>query len=303
MQSYLNIVKNVLDNGTLKKNRTGISAYTLPNVVFSHNMKDGFPLLTTRQMPFKSMCVELEGFINSVTSKQWYKDRKCNFWNEWASPVATHRAVLNRGDEKDFESDKTYNNAVKEEAKLNDDLGPVYGYQWRRFGEAYDEDDDAPLEGTDQLNNIVGMLHNDPNSRRGVCSSWNPNQVELMALPSCHTMFGVVHIDGVLNLYFIMRSGDAILGICNNIASYALLLKLLAYDANMKVGNLTGFFADFHIYENHIDGAREMLNRKPLPLPTIELTHSPKSIFKWTHKDIILHNYQHHSKIKFEIAV
>ncbi len=303
MKSYLDIVKNVLDNGVLKKNRTGISAYTLPNIVFSHNMENGFPLLTTRQMPFKSMAVELNGFIQRITSKQWYKDRKCNFWNEWASPVATHKAVLNRGDEKDFKSDKTYNDAVKKEAKINDDLGPIYGYQWRKFGEVYDEDDDAPLEGTDQLNNIVGMLHNDPNSRRGVCSCWNPNQVELMALPPCHIAWGVVHIEGTLNLWWTQRSVDTIIGCGSNIASYALLLSLLAHDANMKVGNLTGLLCDCHIYENHVEGAREMLNRKPLPLPTIELTHSPKSIFKWTHKDIILHNYHHYSKIKFEIAV
>ena len=270
MKSYLDLVQNTLMQGYWKETRTGLRAFTTFGQVFKHDMIGRFPLLTTKKMAYKSIWVELEGFIKGITSKKWYQERNCNIWNEWSNPT---------NDE-------------------DNDLGPIYGYQWRRFNEIYDENDNGSLKGYDQLKNIVETLKNNPESRRMVCSAWNPIQIDSMALPPCHVLWNVVVIGKRLHLLWHQRSSDLMLGVPFNIASYATLLLLLAKEANLSPGILQGTFADCHIYENQIDGAKEQLRRQPGPLPTIDLGNY-NSIYTWSGENTVLQDYNPYPKIDF----
>ena len=274
MKEYLDIVNNVLEHGQWKETRTGLRALTTFGEVFRHNMSDGFPLVTTKTMAVKTMWTELEGFIKGIVSKKWYQDRGCNIWNEWSNPLGNS----------------------------DDDLGPIYGYQWRRFNHVYDENDDGCLTRYDQLQQIIKTLKTNADSRRMVCSAWNPIQINRMALPPCHVLWNVVVIQDKINLVWHQRSCDLMLGIPFNIASYASLLLLLAKEANLTPGILQGTFADCHIYENHTEGAEEQILRNPNPLPTVNVGDFP-CIYDWNSSDSILNNYNPHSKINFPIAV
>lgn len=312
MQEYKRILSNILSKGQWKGNRTGIRCLTTFCEVFRHNMSDGFPLLTTKKMAYKSMLVELEGFIKGVTDKKWFQDRNCKFWNEWANPLAVNKRMI------DWQNNNAKNyNTYKECVEASDrvkwefqteetDLGPIYGYSWRRFGETYVLDnhdkyyynnhDDGVSVGFDQLQSIVDMLKNNPNDRRMVCSAWNPNQLHMMALPPCHMLWNIVHIDGTLNLCWFQRSVDTGRGLPINIASYATLLLLLCKESGFKPGILHGTLSDCHIYEDQIDGIKEQLNREPYALPNIIIPDTLKSgktfsIFDWTHEDFNLQNY------------
>ena len=269
MKSYLDLVQSVLDNGVWKETRTGLPALTTFGEVFRHDMSEGFPLLTTKKMAVKTMWIELEGFIKGITSKKWYQDKGCKIWNEWSNPTNSD----------------------------SDDLGPIYGFQWRRFNQAYDENDEGCLTKYDQLQKIVTQLRNDPSDRRMVCSSWNPVQIHKMALPPCHVLWNVVAIKDKLNLLWHQRSCDLMLGIPFNIASYATLLTLLANEAGLKPGILQGTLADCHIYENQIDGAKEQLLRDPRKLPTVKMGHT--FIHEWSSEDMSLVDYNPHPKINF----
>ena len=274
MKQYLDIVNNVLEYGQWKETRTQFRALTTFSEVFRHNMSDGFPLLTTKTMAVKTMWTELEGFIKGIVSKKWYQDRGCNIWNEWSNP-------LNNSD---------------------DDLGPIYGYQWRRFNQVYDGNDEGCLTRYDQLEQIVNILKTNADSRRMVCSAWNPIQTSRMALPPCHVLWNVVVIQDKINLVWHQRSCDLMLGIPFNVASYATLLLLLAKEANLTPGILQGTFADCHIYENHMEGAEEQILRNPNPLPMVNVGKF-NCIYNWNSSDTILNNYNPHSKINFPIAV
>ena len=310
MRTYLDILENVLSNGTWKSNRTGTRTLTVANQHFSHDMKNGFPLLTTKQMPLSVIAVELEGFIKGVTSKNWYKERNCKIWNEWANPRIVKQeqykhfmAGMGFGVNTDDEKDRELTHKIMSE---QDDLGPIYGFSWRRFGEAYDENDGGVLCGYDQLKSVVDKLHNNPDDRRMVVSAWNPNQETRMALPPCHFAWVLTHINGTLNLHWTQRSCDLFLGVPFNIASYALLLTLLCKEANMKPGNLSGMLCDCHIYENHIEQCKLQLSRTPKEQPKLEVTGSddaPFDIFSWVHKDFNLTNYHPCEKIKANVAV
>ncbi len=299
MKTYLDIVRKILEDGEYKENRTGTRALTCPNIIFSHNMSKGwFPLLTTKKMAFRSMCVELEGFIGGVTSKKWYKDRKCNFWSNWANPKKVHKKCQ----QELVNFDNFYPKTRKQIQFEEDDLGTFYAHQLRRFNQTYSENDEGCLKQYDQLQYIVDLLKTDPNSRRMIVVYWNPCQIDQAALPPCHDSWRLTHINGVCNMGFVMRSTDTQLGLPVNIAHYALLLSLLCKEADLIPGNLSGFLTDCHIYENHIEGAKEQLEREPKFLPQIKLTHNG-SIFDWTHNDIELLNYDPHPKIKFPIAI
>jgi thymidylate synthase len=275
MKTYLDIVENTLYNGSWKNTRTELRALTTFGQVFRHDMESGFPLLTTKKMAVKTMWVELEGFIKGITHKDWYQKRGCNIWDEWSNPT----------------NNDDY------------DLGPIYGYQWRRFNHAYDPDDDGCLIRYDQLKEIVNTLKTDPTSRRMVCSAWNPIQMDRMALPPCHVLWNVVVIGNKLNLIWHQRSCDLMLGVPFNIASYATLLLLLCKEGNLKPGILQGTFADCHIYENQIEGAKEQILRNPNPLPTVDVGNFP-CIYDWNSSDTVLNNYKSHPKINFgSIAV
>lgn len=319
MRQYLDIVQHVLDNGKEKKPVRidangvahpvdgGIGTIAAANVLFSHDMKYGFPLLTTKRMATTAIFVELEGFIKGITSKKWYQDRKCRIWNEWCNPNQLKQYKDEDGSwnwrlrENPDGTMKTDNEIRKERQLYEDDLGPIYGFQWRRFNEAYDEDDGGNIEGYDQFKRIVDTLHTNYNDRRMVCSAWNPLQMDKMALPPCHWGWNITVVGEELNLFWVQRSCDLMLGVPFNIASYGMLLTLLAKEANLRVGNLSGMLVDCHIYENQIDAAREQLTREPRPLPHLSIpdTEDGFDIFKWEANQVVINNYDPHPKLDF----
>ena len=290
MRAYLDIVQKILDTGKLEETRTGIKAYTIAGAIFEHDMSKGFPLLTTKKTPFKLVATELEFFINGITDKKWLQDKNNHIWDEWAKPQLAPYG---------------HDEASKKRMLEERDLGPIYGFQWRHFNAPYETyNSDYSEKGVDQLKKIIETLKTNPRDRRMIVSAWNPQQFSEMALPPCHYSFQITVIDGKLNLLWNQRSADTMLGLPFNIASYALLLHLLAKEAGLKEGKLVGFLADAHIYENHVSGAKEQLTRDPnkFTLAKIE-TENWKSIFEWHAENTKLLDYQSYDKIPFEIAV
>lgn len=290
MKAYLDIVQKIIKEGKLENTRTGIKAYTIAGAIFEHDMSNGFPLLTTKKTPFKLVASELEFFIKGITDKKWLQDKNNHIWDEWAKPQKAP-----------YGHDEESKKRMLEER----DLGPIYGFQWRHFNAQYENyDSDYSGKGIDQLKKVIETLKTNPRDRRMIVSAWNPIQFNEMALPPCHYSFQITVIDGKLNLLWNQRSVDTMLGLPFNIASYALLLHLIAKESGLQEGKLVGFLADVHIYENHLDGAKEQLSREPnkYPLPKIE-TENWKSIFDWKSEDTKLLNYQSYDKIPFEIAI
>jgi thymidylate synthase len=290
MKAYLDIVKNIIENGEKCDTRTGVKAYTIAGAIFEHDMSKGFPLLTTKKTPMRLVATELEFFINGITDKKWLQDKNNHIWDEWAKPQKAPYG---------------HDEAAKKKMLEERDLGPIYGFQWRHFNAPYESfDSDYTDKGIDQLKKIIETLKTNPRDRRMIVSAWNPQQFDEMALPPCHYAFQVTVIGDKLNLLWNQRSVDTMLGLPFNIASYALLLHLLAKEAGLKEGKLVGFLSDVHIYENHLEGAKEQLSRDPdkYPLPTIE-TENWKSILDWKSEDTKINNYQSYDRIKFEIAV
>ncbi|OGH74162.1 MAG: thymidylate synthase [Candidatus Magasanikbacteria bacterium RIFCSPLOWO2_12_FULL_43_12] len=297
MQTYLNIVQKILNEGVEKTDRTGTGTLAIAGAMFEHDMGKGYPLLTTKKMPFKIMATELEFFIKGITDKQWLLDRNCHIWDEWCNPKKVPYA---------------HDEETKLKMKNERDLGAIYGFQWRHFNAPYENyDTDYSGKGVDQLKNLISAIKTDPSSRRLIVSAWNPCALDKMALPPCHYLFQITVIDGKLNLLWNQRSVDAMLGLPFNISSYALLLHLLAKETGLKEGKLVGFLADTHIYLNHLDGAKEQLSRDPnkYPLPHIQtLRHGSGqannfSIFKWQYTDTELLDYESYPRIPLPIAV
>jgi len=318
MKQYLDIVKNVLNNGQWKQNRTGTQATTTFCEIFRHQMSDGFPLLTTKKMYTQGVAVELEGFIQGITDKRWFQKRKCNIWNEWANPETVERDWIKRMKFLGMSGQRLQGTIKKQAEKATKDLGPIYGYQWRHFDQHYSTSDGGPKtfldrisldwavngveRGVDQLKNVVKTLKTNPDDRRMVVLAWNPNQLSQMALPPCHYAFTLVHINGVLNLSWKQRSCDMMLGVPFNIANYALLLLLLCKESGLVPGELVGVLEDCHIYETQIKSAIAQTSRKPYKLPTVTVGNDEPSgfdIFSWTHEDLFVHNYESHPKIDF----
>jgi len=277
-QQYLSLIDNIINNGYLKENRTGVSAYTIAHSMIQHDMSNGFPLLTTKKMWIKSISAELEFFIKGLTDKKWLQDRKCSIWDEWCNPTKIPNE-LSTDERKAFQIHQN-------------DLGPIYGYQWRNFNNS----------DYDQLKTIINSLKHDKNNRRMVCSSWNPLQMEEMALPPCHVLWHVTVINNKLNLSWFQRSVDVGAGLPYNVASYAILLKLLAKESNLEEGILTGFLSDVHIYENHVEQLKNQMYRIPYKLPQLNILNF-KNILEWEYTDLELVNYKHLPKIFLPIAV
>ena len=331
-KQYVDLVRNILENG-IEKQPTRIengkavnvenSTIGLPHTMIQHDMSKGFPLMTHKKMAFKTMLVELEGFIKGITDKNWYKERGCKIWNEWCNPYAggefiddavSSELAINNDPSNPF-TREDFIKLKKEYQKRCSDIGAVYGYQWRNFGQQYGTSEsingnkniNGLEKGFDQLKSICDKLRANPYDRRMVCSAWNPNQLDIMALHPCHALFNIVVYGDKLNLCWFQRSVDTMYGLPFNIASYATLLLLLCKHTegytNLKPGTLTGFLGDCHIYHNQIEGTKEMLKRELKPLPKLELTHS-SDLFDWTHKDVKLTGYNPGDKINFgEITV
>ncbi len=290
MQAYLDIVKKVLDEGEQKGNRTGVDAIAIAGAIFEHDMSKGFPLLTTKKMPYKVIASELEFFIKGLTDKQWLQEHNNHIWDEWAYPKKAPYG---------------HDEASKKRMLEERDLGPIYGFQWRHFNAPYyDYKTNYTGQGIDQLKKVIETLKTNPEDRRMIVMAWNPLALHEMALPPCHYAFQITVINDRLNLLWNQRSVDTMLGLPFNIASYATLLHLLAKETGLKEGKLVGFLSDVHIYVNHMDGAREQLTRDPnlYPLPQI-VTENFTSIFDWKSDDTKILGYQSHPAIKLAIAI
>jgi thymidylate synthase len=279
---YNRLLKLILEKGQWKGNRTGVDCLTIAGFMFEHDMPKGFPLLTSRKLPFKSTKVELEFFIKGLSSKKWLQERGCKYWDGWCNPQ-----IVPYGNDE----------GSKKKMAAEDDLGLIYGTQWRNFC-----DPKHPENGVDQLKQVVETLKKNPYDRRMLVSAWNPLVIPYAALPSCHYNWQVTVIGDKLNLAWSQRSVDSVCGLPQNIASYALLLHLLCKESGFKEGKLIGFLMDTHIYKNHIDGVHQQLSQKTYPLPTIK-TDKFTSIFDWEYKDTELLSYQHSEPIKYEVAI
>jgi thymidylate synthase len=286
-QVYGQVVDKILQEGKRKSNRTATDTLSVSGCMLEYPMQNGFPLLSTKKMAWKTIRVELEGFIRGVTSKAWFQERGCKIWNEWCSPAKVPYG---------------HDEATLAAMAAEEDLGPIYGFQWRNFNGRYDPEAAAFSGGIDQLQRAIQELKSNPNSRRIIVNSWNPQQLDEMALVPCHYSYQLLCNDGVLDLLWNQRSCDVFLGIPFNIASYALLLELIAKECEMKAGKLIGFLGDAHIYVNHLDQLEEQMNRNPFAPPTLKL-EGYDSIFDWEWKHATLDGYQCHSAIKGEVAV
>lgn len=288
MQSYLSIVQKILDQGIDKSDRTGTGTRAVAGVLFEHDMAQGFPLLTTKKMPFRLIASELEFFLKGITDKEWLRERNNHIWDDWCSP------------------DKVpYGHDAETQARMaaERELGPVYGWQWRHFGGEYSAWDQPPhREGVDQIAALVEGIKKNPQSRRLMVTAWNPVDLPRMALPPCHYGFQVTILGDRLNLMWNQRSVDVALGLPFNIASYGLLLHLLAKETGYTEGRLVGFFGDTHIYSNHTEGLREQLKRSPRALPRL-ITENFQGLDKWSYTNSRVEGYQPHPRIAFPIAI
>lgn len=254
MKQYLDLMRDVLENGTWQENRTGVRCVTLPGAMLKFDLADGFPAVTTKKLAYSSVVGELIGFLRGETNVKAFQELGCKVWDGNANADYWLNNPNNKGD---------------------GDLGRIYGAQWRAWyaGEDWNQNGYGPSLSVDQLANALHEVRNNPTSRRIVVNAWNPAELNQMALPPCHLLFQLIpHVNtGKLHMVMYQRSCDLFLGVPFNIASYATLLHLFAYWTGYKPGTLTMMMADVHIYENHLDQVREQLSRDPMPLPKLAI--------------------------------
>ncbi|MBR1655210.1 MAG: thymidylate synthase [Prevotella sp.] len=264
MKQYLDLLNRIMTEGIEKTDRTGTGTKS----VFGHQMRfhldDGFPLLTTKKLHLKSIIYELLWFLQGDTNVKYLQEHGVRIWNEWADE--------------------------------NGELGPVYGHQWRSWP-------DYQGGTIDQIQNVLDLIKNHPDSRRMIVSAWNVAEVEKMALPPCHTMFQFYVADGRLSLQLYQRSADTFLGVPFNIASYALLLMMMAQVTGLKPGDFIHTTGDTHLYLNHMEQVKLQLTRTPRPLPTMRINPDVKSLFDFRYEDFSLENYDPYPHIAGEVAV
>ncbi|GHT32403.1 thymidylate synthase [Bacteroidia bacterium] len=264
MKQYLNLLQRVLTEGTHKEDRTGTGTISVFGHQMRFRMEDGFPCLTTKKLHLKSIIYELLWFLNGDTNVKYLQDNGVRIWNEWADE--------------------------------NGDLGHVYGYQWRHW-------QDYNGGHIDQIKEAVETIKNNPDSRRIIVSAWNVADIPTMKLPPCHTFFQFYVADGKLSLQLYQRSADIFLGVPFNIASYALLLQMMAQVTGLQAGDFVHTFGDAHIYSNHLEQVKLQLTREPRPLPAMKINPDVKDIFSFKYEDFELINYDPHPHIKGEVAV
>jgi thymidylate synthase len=264
MRAYLNLLREVLDTGVAKQDRTGTGTLSCFGLQFRHDLAEGFPLLTTKKLHLKSIVHELLWFLRGETNTAYLRENGVTIWDEWADE--------------------------------NGELGPVYGYQWRSWPTA----DGRHI---DQIARVVQDIRTNPDSRRLIVSAWNVGELDKMALPPCHLMFQFYVAAGRLSCQMYQRSADLFLGVPFNIASYALLTLMTAQVTGLEPGEFILTFGDVHLYSNHLNQAREQLTRTPRPLPTMCLNSQVTSLFEFKYEDFKLENYQPHPHIAAPIAV
>ena len=281
MKAYKDYLQYVLDNGVMTANRTGVNTLACSGYMLKHDMKDGFPLLTTKKMGIKNIASELEMFIKGIQDKRWLQERNNHIWDEWCNPQKV-----------------PYNNDEETKAKMlaEPDLGPIYGSQWVCFN--------GDAEKGNQLKTVIDTLRKDPTSRRLIVSAWNPLQLDQMALPPCHVGFELLCYpeQGTMDIIWAQRSCDSFLGVPYDLASYALLLTLICKETGYTPGSVYGMLGSCHIYENHFDVVKEQLSRPTHKLPTIEIENWV-DIWNWQYTDVKLLNYECEGKLVGAIAV
>jgi thymidylate synthase len=264
MQQYLELVRDILDHGTPKSDRTGTGTLSLFGRQLRFDLGAGFPLVTTKKVHLRSIIVELLWFLRGDTNVRYLNENKVTIWDEWAD--------------------------------ANGELGPVYGYQWRSWPTPNGQH-------IDQISQVIDQIKKNPDSRRHIVSAWNVADIDRMALAPCHALFQFYVANGKLSCQLYQRSADVFLGVPFNIASYALLTMMVAQVCNLAPGDFIHTFGDVHLYSNHLDQAREQLTREPRPLPAMRLNPSVTSIFDFQFSDFTLENYDPHPGIKAPIAV
>jgi thymidylate synthase len=264
MRNYLDLMADILANGTKKTDRTGTGTLSVFGRQLRFDLAQGFPLVTTKKLHLKSIIYELLWFLNGDTNIKYLNDHGVSIWNEWADE--------------------------------NGDLGPVYGSQWR----SWPAPDGRHI---DQIAQILNQIKNKPDSRRHIVSAWNPAEVENMALPPCHALFQFYVADGKLSCQLYQRSADYFLGVPFNIASYALLTAMFAQQCDLQPGEFVWTGGDVHLYLNHLEQANLQLSREPMVLPTLNIKRKPDSIAGYQFEDFEIVNYQSHPSIKAPIAV
>ena len=264
MQQYLNLLNRILTEGTQKGDRTGTGTLSIFGHQMSFDLRDGFPLLTTKKLHLKSIIYELLWFLRGDTNVRYLQEHGVRIWNEWADE--------------------------------NGELGPVYGHQWRSWP-------DYKGGTIDQIKNVVDMIKHNPDSRRMLVTAWNPAEVEDMALPPCHCLFQFYVADGRLSLQLYQRSADSFLGVPFNIASYALLLQMIAQVTGLEAGEFIHTTGDTHLYLNHLEQAKLQLTREPRPLPKMKINPDVKDIFDFKYEDFELIGYDPLPHIPGVVAV
>ena len=264
MKQYLDLVRHVMEHGVDKEDRTGTGTRSVFGYQLRCNLADGFPLLTTKKVHLKSIIYELLWFLRGDTNVRWLQEHGVRIWNEWADE--------------------------------NGDLGPVYGSQWR----AWPDGNGGTI---DQIAQVIDQIKNTPDSRRIMVSAWNVAEVPTMKLPPCHSLFQFYVAEGKLSLQLYQRSAELFLGVPFNIASYALLLMMVAHVTGLEPGEFVHTFGDAHIYRNHFDQIKEQRSREPRPLPRMVLNPEVKSIDDYKYEDFTLEGYDPWPAIKGEVSV
>ncbi len=264
MQKYLDLLQNILDNGIQKHDRTQIGTISLFGYQMRFDLSEGFPLLTTKKLHLKSIIYELLWFIKGDTNVKYLQDNGVRIWNEWADE--------------------------------NGELGPVYGKQWRSWEAA----DGSVI---DQLGSVIDLIKNKPDSRRIMLSAWNVGDLDKMALPPCHVLFQFYVGNDSLSCQLYQRSADVFLGVPFNIASYALLTMMIAQVCNLKPGFFIHTFGDVHLYNNHVEQAKQQLQRAPRPLPKMIISPEIKNIEDFDFNNFKILDYNPHPHIKAKVAV
>jgi len=264
MKQYLDLMQDILENGSTKTDRTGTGTLSVFGRQLRFDLSEGFPLVTTKKLHLRSIIHELLWFLNGDTNIRYLKDNGVSIWDEWADE--------------------------------HGELGPVYGHQWRSWP--------APDgRSIDQITQVIDQINNKPDSRRHIVTAWNPAEVDKMALPPCHALFQFYVADGKLSCQLYQRSADYFLGVPFNIASYALLTYMFAQQCNLLPGDFVWTGGDVHLYTNHLEQAKLQLTRDPFPKPQLNIKRKPASIFEYRFEDFEIINYQAHPSIKAPIAV
>ncbi|MHC5012116.1 MAG: thymidylate synthase [Planctomycetota bacterium] len=282
MRQYLDLLREVLEKGRVRSDRTGTGTRSLFGRQVHYDLREGFPLLTTKKLHLRSIIHELLWFLRGDTHVRYLQQNRVRIWDEWATLEQCARFGRREGD-----------------------LGPIYGHQWRNFGATPNQDGTYQNDGIDQIQGVIDRIRQDPWCRRLIVSGWNAEEADQVALPPCHTLFQF-HVDpevGEISCQLYQRSADIFLGVPFNIASYALLTMMVAQVTGLKPAEFIHTFGDVHLYSNHVEQAREQLGRTPGPLPRMELNPEVKDIFGFQFEDFHLAGYVAAPSIKAPIAI